>query len=74
MKPRVKAYEFIIDENRNVKKVSRGIYKNMAYASQRFEVHNSTMSAICHGKRKWVEVDGRTYSFKFTNKDYTKTI
>jgi hypothetical protein len=74
MKQCVKVYELVTDSNKDVKKVLLGIYKNMAVASKAFKVHYCTLSNICYGKRKWVEIDGKTYSFKFTNKDYTKAI
>ena len=74
MKQCVKVYELVTDSDKNVKKVFRGIYKNMTAVSKAFQVHNKTVSNICHGRRKWVEVNSKTYTFKFTDKDYTKAI
>jgi hypothetical protein len=74
MKQCVKVYELVSDEDKDVEKVLLGIYKNMAAASRAVKTHFCTVSNICHGKQKWVVVDGKTYVFKFTNKLFNKTL
>jgi hypothetical protein len=74
MKQCVKVYELVTDKNKDVKKVLLGIYKNMGVAAKAYKAHATIVSRICHGKTKWVVIDGKTYIFKFTDKLFNKTI
>jgi hypothetical protein len=74
MKKCVKVYELVPDENKDMQKTLLGIYKNMAAASRAVKTHFVTVSNICHGKQKWVVIDGKTYIFKFTDKMFNKTV
>ena len=59
MKQCVKVYELVTDKNKDVKKVLLGIYKNMGVAAKAYKAHATIVSRICHGKTKWVVIDGK---------------
>ena len=76
MKQCVKVYELApkSEDNKDIEKKYLGTYKNMNQVSKLLKTNLIYISSVLYGKRKWIKIHDKTYTFEFTDELYDKIL